>query len=79
MASLHLHQFAKKNTPENYKLVIEKCDCHGGEMDCTITVKFHGDPPVNDNVSFSLPVMQLPISHIKAFPITSAEWSRLAC
>jgi len=43
---LHLDQYAKKNTPVSYKLPIEKCACPGGELDCIITMRFIGDPPV---------------------------------
>lgn len=46
VATLHLDKYAKKNTPVSYKLPIEKCSVQGGEIECIITVRFEGDPPV---------------------------------
>ena len=46
VTTLHLDQYAKKNTPVSYKLPIEKCNVQGGEVECIITVRFEGDPPV---------------------------------
>ena len=51
VATLHMDKYAKKNTPVSYKLPIEKCNVQGGEVECIITVRFEGDPPVETFMS----------------------------